>query len=57
MIKVIGSVLIVIGLLYFFVFGLESTSSYVIMHSLIGTALMLIGTFLTAFDLLKKRRK
>lgn len=56
MLKLTGNILIVFGLIYFFVFGLESKSPNVIMHGLIGGALMIIGLVLTIFNFIKSRK-
>jgi hypothetical protein len=57
MIKLTGNILLWAGLIYFFVFGLESDSQKAILHTIIGTALMFVGACLLIYDYFKKSRK
>ncbi len=54
MLKSTGNILFVFGLIYFFVFGLESESQKAILHTIIGTASMFIGACLLIYDYLRK---
>jgi len=57
MLKLTGNILMAVGLIYFIVFGLEEKSPNVILHSLIGAALMIIGLALTIFNFIMSGKK
>jgi|GEM_PF-2527231 len=52
--KYASNALIIIGLLYLFIFGLDSNSNHAILHTLLSTTLMIIGLVSKLFYLYKK---